>query len=72
MPSLRCALPQCDVYQKKGEKGGPSLFKITQLDDEWNRNWREKVVNVISKVRVLDAGFKKQIEFVNFITKRTV
>ena len=63
MPGLSCALPQCNVYQ---QKGGPSLFKITKLDDEWSRNWREKVVNVISKVRVLDARFKKQIDEKSF------
>ena len=63
MPGQNCAIPQCTVYHKKG---GLSLFKITKLDDEWNTNWREKVVNAISTVRVLDAGFKKQIDEKSF------
>ena len=47
MPGQNCAIPQCHVYH---QKGGLSSHNITKQDDDWSKNWREKVLTIIFSV----------------------
>ena len=42
-------------------KGLP-IFSIPKKDDEWHRDWREKLVNIVTKDREIDADLRDQIE----------
>ena len=41
---------------------GVAIFGIPKKDDEWHRDWREKLVSIITKDRESDADLKGQIE----------
>ena len=38
---------------------GLAIFGIPKKDDEWHRDWREKLVNIITKDREIDADFER-------------
>ena len=59
MPGLNCCIPGCTNYQKKG---GKSIFKIVKATDDWSQDWRSKIVSIVSKYRVLDSDFKRQLD----------
>ena len=59
MPGQNWAIPQCHVYH---QKGGLSLHNITKQDDDWSKNCREKVLNIVYQYREVDKSFKQQIE----------
>ena len=59
MPGANCCIPGCNVYHKKD---GLSLFKIIKATDEWSKTWRDKVIGVVLKYRVIDKAFKSQLE----------
>ena len=39
-----------------------SLFKLPTAKDETTEEWRREMLNIITKDRVVDANFKKQVE----------
>ena len=41
---------------------GVALLGKPKNDDEYNVNWRKNIVDMITKIRVVDAGLKRQIE----------
>ena len=59
MPGRNCAFNECTVYWKKG---GLSIFNVPRGDDEWSRNWRKQIIDIVTKYRVVDAQFKRKIE----------
>ena len=59
MPGQNCAIPQCHVYH---QKGGLSLHNITKQDDDWSKNWRGKVLNIVYQYREVDKNFKEQVQ----------
>ena len=59
MRGKKCAFAGCSSncrYKKI------SLFKLPIAKDETTEKWRKEKLNVITKDRVVDANFKKQIE----------
>ena len=59
MPGDNCARPDCST-----SKATPTvaLLGMPKSDDEYNVNWRKNIVVMISKIRMVDASLKKQIE----------
>ena len=59
MPGENCAFAGCssNCHHKQ-----ISLFKLPTVKDETTKKWRREMVNVITKDRVVDVNFKKQIE----------
>ena len=41
---------------------GVTLLGMAKNDDEYNVNWRKIIVDIITKIRVVDANLKRQIE----------
>ena len=39
-----------------------SLFKIPSINDDFNKEWRKKVLHIITKDRVIDESLKTQIK----------
>jgi len=61
MPGKNCCFPQCTVSQTQ-RHAGIKLFKVTTRKDEFHSNWRKKVINIISRYRVLDKIFYDRLE----------
>ena len=59
MPGANCSIFGC---AKSRTTKGLALFVIPKKGDEWHRDWREKLVNIITKDREIDADLKGQIE----------
>ena len=59
MPAKNCAFVECHVYRKKG---GYSIFNVPKGEDEWSKNWRKQLIDIITKYRVVDAKFRCQIK----------
>ena len=51
MPGDNCEIPGCSTSRATPKK-----------DDEYNVNWRKNIVDMITKIRVVDATLKRQIE----------
>ena len=51
MPGDNCKIPGCSTSRATPKK-----------DDEYNVNWRKNIVDMITKIRVVDASLKRQIE----------
>ena len=57
MPNTRqCAIQGCDTHFVKG--GNVSLFNVSKSDDEWSKNWREKVYNIVKRDREMTTDLK--------------
>lgn len=61
MPGSNCAIFGCTVSRRKNYKG-ISLFSIPSASDERKATWRREIINIITKYRVLDKKFRKQID----------
>ena len=59
MPGANCFIFEC--IQSRTTKG-LALFDIPKKDDELDRDWGEKLVNIITKERDIDANLRGQIE----------
>lgn len=59
MPGSNCSIFGCSTSRKHK---GIAIFKLPSGDDEYNKVWREKLVNIITKDRKIDASLKKQIQ----------
>ena len=59
MPGANCSIFGCT---KSRTTKGLAIFGIPKKDDEWHRYWREKLVNIITKDREIDADLRGQIE----------
>ena len=59
MPGANCSIFGCT---KSRTTKGLAIFGIPKKDDEWHRDWREKLVNIITKDREVDADLRSQIE----------
>ena len=58
MPGSNCTIIDCNVSRKHKL----ALFQIPTKDDEYSTLQRNKLVAVITRDRVIDAGLKGQIE----------
>ena len=63
MPGANCSIFGCTTsrYTK-----GLAVLKVPGGDDEYNKSWREKLVNIVTKDRVVTPGLREQIQ------KRTI
>ena len=59
MSGANCSIFGCT---KSRTTKGLAIFSIPKKDDEWHRDWREKLVNTITKDREIDADLRGQIE----------
>ena len=59
MPGANCFIFGC---AKSRTTKGLALFVIPKKGDEWHRDWREKLVNIITKDREIDVDLRDQIE----------
>ena len=65
MPGANCSIYGCPTSRKSK---GISIFRVPTGDDEYSKNWREKIVNIITKDRVIDKNLRSQIEKKNLYT----
>ena len=59
MPGANCSIFGCSTSRKTT---GISIHRIPTGDDEYSKNWREQLVNIITKDRVIDQSLKSQID----------
>ena len=59
MPGANCSILNCNTSRKHK---GISIFKVPSEDDDFNKQWRENLVKIITKDRVIDASLRGQIE----------
>ena len=59
MPGAYCAI---FGYPVSRNHVGLSMFRIPIKDDEYNINWRQKLLNIVTRDRVIDKGLKSQIK----------
>ena len=59
MPGANCSIFGCSVSRRTS---GIAIFKIPGGNDEFSSSWREKLVNIITKDRVIDKGLRNQID----------
>ena len=55
MPGANCSIFGCT---KSRTTKGLAIFDIPKKDDELHRDWREKLVSIITKDREIDADMK--------------
>ena len=58
MPGDNCAFNQCGTSRRTK---GVGLFKLPAAKDEESTNWRRDFLNVITKYRVKDKDFVRQL-----------
>ena len=59
MPRDNCAIPGCSTSRATP---AVALFGMPKNDDEYNVNWRKNIVDMITKIQVVNASLKRQIE----------
>ena len=59
MPGDNYAIPGCSTSRATP---GVALLSMLKNDDKYNVNWRKNIVDMITKIRVVDASLKRQIE----------
>ena len=59
MPGANCSIFGCNVSRNKV---GIAIFKVAAGKDDYSANWRSKLVDIITKNRVIDTQLRKQIE----------
>ena len=59
MSGENCAFAGCSSNRRHKDI---TLFKLPTAKDETTEEWRREMLNIITKDRVVDANFKKQVE----------
>ena len=60
MPGDNCSIYGCTVLRRSNHKG-VAIFKVPSGDTEFEKNWREKLVSIITRDRVIDAALRQRI-----------
>ena len=60
MPGVNCSILGCLVSRRAKYKG-LSIFKVTSGDSEFETSWRNKLIAIVTRDRVIDAKLKEQI-----------
>ena len=55
-----CSIYGCTVSTRSKYKG-TAIFKIPTGDTDFEKNWREKLVSIITKDRVIDVALRERI-----------
>ena len=61
MPGANCVFPNCGTNRRE-KYDGVGIFRISQRKSPLYSAWREEVISIIKKYRVVDETFKRQIE----------
>ena len=59
MPESNCSIFRCTKSRKTK---GLAISGILKKNGEWHRDWRQNLVNIITKDRKIDAALRGQIE----------
>ena len=59
MPGANCSVFGCPVCRRKEYI---SLFKVPAGKNDFDKNWRTRLVAVITEDRVVDASLRAQVE----------
>ena len=59
MPGANCSIFGCSTSRNHV---GIALHRIPKKDDEYSCNWREKLIQIITRDRVVDPSLRRQIE----------
>ena len=54
-----CSIYGCNISRKNSKL---AIFKIPAGNGEYESKWRDKLIHVVTKDRVVDSSLKKQIE----------
>ena len=60
MPGENCSIYSCTVSRRSKYKG-IALFKVPSGDTEFDKCWRDQLVNIIIKDREIDAALRDRI-----------
>ena len=66
MPGDNCSIYGCPVSRLSKYKG-TGIYKVPSGDDEFAKAWREKLILIITRNRVIDTALKERI-----VKKKTV
>ena len=61
MPGANCSIFGCSV-SRKPKYQGIGIFKIPPSSEKSKESWRKALLHVVTRDRVVDASFRKQIE----------
>ena len=61
MPGANCSIYGCSVSRRK-EYRGISLFNVPVGNNDFGKDWKHKLISVITKDRVVDDSLHAQIE----------
>ena len=59
MPGANCSIFGCSTSRKTK---GIAIFRVPTGDDDYSTEWRQKIVQIITRDRVIDKSLKNQIE----------
>ena len=59
MPGDNCGIPGCSTFRATP---GLALLGLPKNSDEYDVNWRKNIVDMITKIRLVDASLKRQSE----------
>ena len=60
MPGDNCSILGCPVSRSRKYKG-IGIYKVPSGDSEWETKWREKLVAIVTRDRVVDSALKEKI-----------
>ena len=60
MPGDNCSIYGCPVSRRSKYKG-TGIYKVPSGDDDFAKAWREKLIPIITRNRVLDTALKERI-----------
>jgi len=59
MPGANCSIFGCSSSRYTPDI---SIFRVPRGDNEYNVNWRSKLINIVTKDRVVDKSLREQIK----------
>ena len=59
MPGANCAILNCSTSRNKK---GIAIFRVPTGEDDFSKKWRENIINIVTKDRIIDGSLRKQIE----------
>ena len=59
MPGANCCIPTCSSSRRHPDI---SIFNIPRGNDDYNTEWRSKLIGIVTKYREVDEKFKLKIE----------
>ena len=71
MVGCNCSIYGCTESRNKTKNLKFGFFKIPTKDDDYSKEWREKLIHIITRDRVVDSQLQQQIQKRNlFICER--